>query len=46
MQTLVMSHRACMTCMHMHGAHALSNFGAPMYLKWPACMQADWNLGK
>ena len=46
MQTLVMSHQACMMCMHMHGAHSLSNIGTYKYLSPLACMQADTNLAK
>ena len=41
-----MSYQACMTCVYMHGAHALSNFGMPMYFRWVVYMQADQNLGK
>ena len=41
-----MSYQACMTCVYMHGAHALSNFGMPMYFRWLVYMQADQNLGK
>ena len=43
---LVMSHQACMTCVHMHAAHTPRNVCAPMYFSRLACMQADQNLGK
>ena len=46
MQALVTSCQACMTCVCMHNACALSDFGTTMYFSQPACMQAGWNLGK
>ena len=46
MQSLVMSHQACVTCVQMHMAHTPGNVGAPMYFSRLAYMQADQNLGK
>ena len=44
MQTLLTSHQACMTCMHVHGTHALSKAGMSKQSSGLACMQADLNL--
>ena len=43
---LAMSCLACMSHMHMHGAHALNKCGASKYPSDLACMQANLNLGK
>ena len=46
MQTLVMSHLACVTCVCMYGAHALGKPSVAKYLSGLAYMQADLNLAK
>ena len=43
---LVTSHQACMTCVHVHGTHALCKSSASKYLSDLVCMQADPNLAK
>ena len=45
-KNLVTSCLACMSCMHMHGVHALIKNGVPKYLSGLACTQANSNLGK
>ena len=43
---LVVSHWACTSHAHMHGAHAIIRNGAPKYPSSLAGMQAKLNFGK
>ena len=43
---LVTSHLGCMTCMHVHDAHALYKYGTSNYPSGLACTQANSNLEK
>ena len=37
---------ACAVCMHMHGTHAINEYGASKFLSGLVCMQANSNLEK
>ena len=43
---LVMSHWACVSCMHMHGARAIIKMGVSKYSNSLTGTPADSNLGK
>ena len=43
---LVTSQWACMSCMHMHGTHAIIKLGTPKYLNGLTGMPANSNLRK
>ena len=42
----LITHWACMTCMHVHGTCALCKTSTSKYLSSLACMQADMNIVK